>query len=188
MWHYIDAMEVFWNSYVLVYDSGAQRLLFRSAQDRVQSWQLELRKIADEWIGQAHVLSDRVSALIPDLIGTASFWIMVVMIVAAVEGYQHRRILKTYLQIWRIRWGGSTPTESVVEHLFYRAARLAEHKVPKRQTAQTWREWIIGLPDPHRRSVLARALVVFEKSRYGRMPISSADFALLEDAVREMKL
>jgi len=188
IWHYVDAMEVFWNSYVLVYDSGAQRQLFRSAQDRVQSWQLELRKIADEWISQAQLLSDRVSAAIPELLGTAAFWIMVIMIVAAVAAYQHRHFLKTYFQIWRIRWGRSRPTENVVEHLFYRAARLAERKVPKRQTAQTWREWIIGLPDPHRRSILARALVVFEKSRYGRLPISATDFALLEETVRELKL
>jgi hypothetical protein len=44
------------------------------------------------------------------------------------------------------------------------------------------------LPDPQRRSILARALVVFEKSKYGRLPVSAADFALLEEAVRNLKV
>jgi hypothetical protein len=101
--------------------------------------------------------------------------------------YKHRRFLKTNLQIWRVRWGRGSANEDVVEHLFYRAARLAERKVPKRQSAQTWREWIFGLPDPHRRSILARALVVFEKSKYGRLPVSATDFALLEETIRAMK-
>jgi transglutaminase-like putative cysteine protease len=187
MWHYVDAMEVYWNSYVLVYDSGAQRQLFRSAQDRVQSVQMELRKTADEWIGRAQLLSDRVSAWIPDLIGTVAFWPIVIIAVGAGAAFQHRRFLKTQLEIWRIRWGRSAPTENVVEHLFYRAARLAERSVPKRHATQTWREWIFGLSDPHRRSILARALVVFEKSRYGRLPVSARDFALLEQTVRELK-
>src|SRR5262249_36674340 len=79
-------------------------------------------------------------------------------------------------------------TENAVEHLFYRAARIAERTAPKRQNAQTWREWIFGLPDPQRRSILARALVVFEKSKYGRLPVSASDFALLEEAVRNLKV
>jgi hypothetical protein len=59
--------------------------------------------------------------------------------------------------------------------------------MPKRQPAQTWREWIFALPDANRRSILARALAVFEKSKYGRVPASSADFALMEEVLRELK-
>ena len=77
--------------------------------------------------------------------------------------------------------------EDIVEQLFYRAAHLAERGAPKRRPAETWREWIFGLPDPHRRSILERALIVFEKAKYGRMPISPTDFALLEETIRELK-
>jgi len=44
------------------------------------------------------------------------------------------------------------------------------------------------LPDPHRRSILGRALIIFERSKYGRMPVSVADFTLLEETIRELKL
>ena len=72
--------------------------------------------------------------------------------------------------------------------MFYRATRLAERRVPGRRPAETWREWIFGLPDANRRSMLTKALAVFEKSKYGRMPASSADFALLEETIKELKL
>ena len=32
------------------------------------------------------------------------------------------------------------------------------------------------------------ALAVFEKSKYGRMPASGDDFALMEETIRELKL
>jgi len=95
--------------------------------------------------------------------------------------------LKTQLQIWRIRRGSGVANEDVVEQLFYRAARLVEGTTTSRLPAETWREWIFGLPDPHRRSILTKALFVFEKAKYGRMPVSASDFALLEEAIRELK-
>src|SRR5256885_11658173 len=73
------------------------------------------------------------------------------------------------------------PYTPLFRSLFYRATRLAEHRLRKRRPAETWREWIFAMPDPNRRSILARALSVFEKSKYGRMPASGADFALMED-------
>src|SRR5262249_15851410 len=66
--------------------------------------------------------------------------------------------------------------------------RLAQTRGPERRPAETWREWIFGLPDPNRRSILVKALAVFEKSKYGGMPASSADFALLEETIKELKL
>ena len=188
IWNYVDAMEVFWNSYIIVYDSGAQRQLFRSAQDGVQTLQLGFRQAADEWIPRAQRLSDRLSDAIPDVMGTHVFQIILIGAVIGGVLYRYRRTLATQLQIWRIRRGRCTATEDAVEYLFYRAARIVERAAPKRQNAQTWREWIFGLPDPHRRSILARALVVFEKSKYGRLPVSAADFALLEEAIRNLKL
>ena len=82
---------------------------------------------------------------------------------------------------------GGSIDEDVVEELFYRAARLAESRSPKRRPAQTWREWIFAMPDSNRRSILARALGVFEKTKYGRVPASGADFALMEEVIKDLK-
>jgi hypothetical protein len=70
--------------------------------------------------------------------------------------------------------------------MFYRATRRAERQAGKRRPGQTWREWIFRLPEPGRRSSLTKALEVFEKSKYGRLPVSPAEFVLLEEAIREL--
>lgn len=186
--HYIDAMELFWNSYVIVYDSGSQLNLFRSAQDRVQSVQASLRDKSDAWVTRGQHFSDRFAARVSELVNTAAFWMAAAVFIGLGSAYKNRRRLRTQFQIWRLRRGAGAVNEDIVEQLFYRAAELAERQVPKRRPAETWREWIIGLPDPNRRSILARALEIFERSRYGRMPISAGDFQALEQAIRELKL
>ena len=185
--HYIDAMDLFWNSYVLVYDSGAQLQLFRSAQDRVQSLQTALRDTSDRWIAHGHYFSARLSAGAAQVARRGAFWTVFIAIVLAAAAYKHRRILSTQLQIWRVRQGRSRATEDVVEQLFYRAAHMAERTTRKRKPAETWREWILGLPDPHRRSLLERALTVFEKSKYGQLPVSTEEFSLLEQTIQDVK-
>ena len=35
---------------------------------------------------------------------------------------------------------------------------------------------------------VTRALHIFEKSKYGRVPVSETDFACLEQTIRELKL
>jgi hypothetical protein len=185
---YFDAMELFWNSYIIVYDSGTQFQLFRSAQDRVQTVQASLRDRSDRWIVQSQLLSDRFSARLTQLAATPGFWVVVILFVLSGTGYKYRRTLRTQLQIWRIHQGRGAVSEDVVEQLFYRAAHLAEHNSPKRKPAETWREWIFGLPDPNRQSILKRALEIFERSKYGRMPVSAEDFALMEQTIRELKL
>src|SRR5205814_10307990 len=99
--------------------------------------------------------------------------------------WKHRRQMKTCVHIWRLRRGRGRVNQDVVEQLFYRAARLAEGRAGKRKPGETWREWIIGLPDIHRRSILSKALDIFEKSKYGRLPVSPAEFALLEESIKE---
>jgi hypothetical protein len=71
--------------------------------------------------------------------------------------------------------------------MFYRAARIAEGQTRKRRPAETWREWIFGLPDPDGRSILTRALEIFEKAKYGRVSVSAADFAILDESVRKLR-
>jgi hypothetical protein len=185
---YMDAMELYWNSYVIVYDSGAQLQLFRSAQDGVQSAQISLRNRSDRWAAQGQRLSDRFSANVIKLAAAPGFWALAVILIIGGTAFRKRRTLRTQLQIWRVRQGRGAVNEDIVEQMFYRAAKLAERRVSQRAPGETWREWIFGLPDPDRRSILARALTVFERSKYGHMPASAEDFTLLEQTIRELKL
>jgi transglutaminase-like putative cysteine protease len=184
---YVDAMELFWNSYVIVYDSGAQLQLFRSAQDEVQSIQTSLRNRSDRWAAQGQVFSDRFSARVSALVAAPGFWALAVIFIIGGTAFRNRRKLRTQLQIWRVRQGRGAVNEDMVEQMFYRAAKLAERRVSGRAPAETWREWIFGLPDRDRRSILARALTIFEKSKYGRMPVSNADFKVLEQTIQDLK-
>jgi len=184
---YFDAVELFWNSYILIYDYGSQLQLFRGAHDRVQSIQTNVRTKSDKWIKRAQTISDRFSARIRRLVESSPFWSVLEALILAGLGYKHRKRLRITFQVWRLRHGRGRVSDEVVETLFYRATGLAERRHPKRRPAQTWREWIFGLPDPNRRSILKRALDVFEKSKYGRMPVSRAEFTLLEEAIRELK-
>jgi hypothetical protein len=185
---YIDAVELFWNSYVIVYDTGAQLQLFRSAQERVQSMQADMRDKSEKWVVAGQNLSDRLAARLGNLVQSAWFWIALAILAAAGLALKYGHAVKLQLEIWRLRRGRGVVDQDVVEELFYRAARLAQQRVPRRRPAETWREWIFGLPDPNRRSILERALAVFEKSKYGRMPVSSTDFAVLEETIRELKM
>jgi len=184
---YVDAAELFWNSYVIVYDSGAQLQLFRSAQDRLESVQASFRKNSDRWLIRGERFADAFSARLHSIIKTVTFWAVVILFAIILAAYKHRRAFRTQLQIWRVRQGRGAVNEDVVEQMFYRATRLAERRNLQRRPAETWREWIFGLPDPNRRSILKRALEIFEKSKYGRMPVSADDFVLLENTIRELK-
>ena len=134
------------------------------------------------------MLSDRFAKMSRELFETIWFWSVVAAIFIGYGAYRNRRALKTRFRIWRLRRVGGTVNEDVVEQLFYRAARLAAGRLEKRRPGQTWREWIFGLPDRDRRSILTRALEVFEKSKYGRLPVTSSEFQILEETIRELKL
>ena len=185
---YIDAIELFWNSYVIVYDTGSQLQLFRSAQERLQSVQSAVRTQAEKWVTQGQMFSERAANKLSDLIETRWLWLVVTILGAGGLSVKYRHRLKMQLEIWRVRHGRGIIHKDIVEELFYRATQLAEGRSPKRRPAQTWREWIFGLPDPVPRSTLTKALAVFEKSKYGRQPASTADFAVLEETIRELKL
>jgi hypothetical protein len=185
--HYVDAAQLFWNSYVLSYDSGAQLQLFRSAQDSVQSVQFSIRRTSDQWVVSSMKLSDRFVSSARRWVENRWFWLCLALLLLGHTAWKHRKKMTTCLAIWQLRRGRGQVNHEVVEQLFYRAARLAERRVGKRKPAETWREWIFGLPDAHRRSILSKALDIFEKSKYGRLPVSPAEFALLEESVRELR-
>ncbi len=186
--HYIDAVELFWNSYIIVYDTGSQLQLFRSAQERIQSAQAAMRMQSEKWMLQGQRFSERAADQLRDLVERKSFWVVLTFVAVVGLLVKYRQTLKTQFEIWRLRRGRTVVHQDVVEELFYRATRLAERRNPRRTPAQTWREWIFGLEDAARRSILAKALAVFEKSKYGRLPASTADFAVLEETIRELKL
>jgi transglutaminase-like putative cysteine protease len=185
--HYADAVEFYWNSYVLVYDSSLQLQLFRSAQDKAQSIQADFRNKSDEWMSRSQNISDRVANLLQHLFDQTSFWIAVAFLILAGVAFRHRASLQTSFDIWRLRKGGGSVNERVIEEMFYRAARLAERNDTSRNPGETWREWVFRLNDSGKRSLLRRALEVFEKSKYGRLPVSASDFILLEQTIRELR-
>jgi protein-glutamine gamma-glutamyltransferase len=187
--HYIDAVQLFWNSYILIYDSGAQLQLFRSAQDNVQSVQSSVRRRSDRWLGGIERLSDSFSFWLRRRLDSKPFWIAMALLLGGGAAFHNRKTIGVRIRIWRLRQGSGQVNGDVVERLFYRAARLAEQQQAEgRKPTQTWREWIFGLPDPNRRSILKKALEIFEKSKYGHLPVSAAEFELLEQTIRELKL
>jgi hypothetical protein len=149
-----------------------------------------MRSKADNWVIQGQHLSDRVARNLVELFLTVWFWIALLVLAASALGIKYWNSFKLQLDIWRLRrsHGEGSVDQSVVEELFYRATRLAEKRLPRRRPAETWREWVSALPDPGRRSMLAQALTVFEKTKYGQLPASTADFALMEATLRELKL
>jgi len=185
--HYVDAMELVWSTYILVYDTDSQSQLFRSAEDRVQSLQADFRDGSDSWSNRTRELWDRLTEAIRSMAGNFRIWVIVLLTAGAVVLFQKRRALLIQWQIWKLRKGRGATSSEMVAYLFYRTARLAARKKPGRKPAQTWREWTLGLPDENRRSIVLRALGVFEKSAYGREPASMADLAVLESAIRELK-
>jgi protein-glutamine gamma-glutamyltransferase len=185
--HYVDAAEMFWNLYVLVYDSNTQVQLFRSAQDRVQSLQSSLLETGRRWQTRGETLSDRFSLEIARLAEDRAFWAIVIAVIAGVLAYRHRSALRTQALIWRAHRDGGPVGEDVVERLFYRAASLAEGRTRRRGPAETWREWIFGLSDSNCKAILTSALEIFERSRYGHAAVSAEDFARLEQAVRNLR-
>jgi protein-glutamine gamma-glutamyltransferase len=185
--HYVDAAELYWNTYILIYDSNVQFQLFRNAQDKAQALRRQFRITSDEWLARGQRFADLVAAKTERGLTDDRFLALALAALAALAAIRHRRWIRVQVMIWRLRRGRGEISETVVEEMFYRAARLAERHGKRRRTSETWREWIEGMSDPMKRSSLANALRVFERSKYGRLPVSASDFTMLEDTIREMK-
>jgi hypothetical protein len=181
---YLDAMEMYWNSYVLIYDTGAQMQFFRSAQERAQGIQANLRERSDLWIARVQNLSAWLDRAVRGSVESVLFWIMAALAVLAVLLYPRRQ---DWIMAWRMRrvaHADAAPDGGLIEQMFYRAVKLARGGSPERAPAQTWREWIDALPDPDRRARLSRAAEVFERAKYGRAKPSREDFTVLEATIR----
>ncbi len=185
--HYFDAAELFWNAYILTYDSGSQLQLFQSAQATVQTFQRSLRGRSNSWAAQIQAVSDRASARIREVIETRWFWSLVLGIGMVGLGYRCRSTIRTQLKIWSLRLGRGKADSDVVTQLFYRAAALAAPRTGGRLPHQTWREWMGELPDEGRKRLIAAALNVFEKARYSRSPVTPEEFLNLEETIQQLK-
>jgi hypothetical protein len=185
--HYLDAAEMFWNSYVLIYDTGAQTQLFRSAQDEIQSAQIDMKERTDRWETRIQVLIDSIGRGIRQAVDRPGFWVALITLAMAAVIYRQRVFLQREYRIWQLRQGSGIVDGDIIEEMFYRAASLAQERMEKRPDSQTWREWALRLSDPHKRSLLSRAVAIFERSRYGNQTPSAEDFKLLERTIRELR-
>lgn len=57
--NYADAVGLFWNTYILTYDTDSQALLFKSAQESVQKIQKSLQKRSERWALATQGFADR---------------------------------------------------------------------------------------------------------------------------------
>ena len=185
--HYFDAAELFWNAYILTYDSGTQLQLFQSAQDTVQTLQSSLRSRSDSWIARSLAVSNQISARIREAVETRWFWSLGLSFGLLGLGVKYRSAIRTQLKIWNLRMGRGDADPDIVTQLFYRAAALAAPGSAGRLHHQTWREWMGELPDEGRKHLIAVALNVFEKARYSSSPITPEEYMNLEETIQQLK-
>ena len=185
--HYLDAAELFWNAYILTYDTGTQLQLFRNAQDTIQSARSSLQSRSESWAAMSQAVSDRVSARIREVVETRWFWSLVLVGVLLGLGVKYRSTIRTNWKIWNLRFGRGDADRDVVTQLFYRVAALGGRRSGARLPHQTWRGWLAELPDERPKRLIGVALKVFEKARYGSSPVTAEEYAHLEETIQQLK-
>jgi transglutaminase-like putative cysteine protease len=185
--NYADAVGLFWNSYILTYDTDSQSLLFKSAQESVQRIQKSLQTRTEGWAVAVQGLGDRITRIVHKAINSGWIWIYAVAALAGFAAYRNRHDFWNRWQALKARNASGMVDGKIVAALFYRAVRLAESEGPYRSRSQTWREWIVSVPHEQRRSILTRAVEVFERSKYGRQATSADDVALLRQALNDLR-
>ena len=185
--HYMDAFELFWNSYILTYDSGTQLQLFRRSQDTMTRFSEAVQSGFDRTVSGVEGASDRFFLELEKTLQTVWFWSVVLTAMLTRLAVAHRDRLRVYWKFLRLRTGLGQPDPDVVAELFQRAARLAAPGAGTRRPHETWREWAHELPDGSPHTLINRALEVFEKARYGEIPITREEISLLETTVAELK-
>jgi protein-glutamine gamma-glutamyltransferase len=184
--NYVDAAGYFWNTYVLTYDSDSQGQLFKEAQESAEKLHVDLQSRKNNWLAWAQNFVGRVSLQINQTIHSGVIWIYVGVLLTCLLVYAKRQELWNRWWLFRLRRTGRVDTR-IIDALFYRAVGIAGKRGPRRQPSETWREWIGIVPHEGCRTILQRALEVFERSRYSPDPSSPADVATLQEAVRELR-
>ena len=187
MGHYADAVGLFWNTYVLTYDTDSQAQLFKSAQETIQGIQKSLQKRTERLALATQGFADLVSETMRKTINGGWIWIYAVAALASLAAYRCRQDFWNRWLAFKTRNASGTVDGRVVAALFYRAVRLAESEGPYRSRSQTWREWIVSVPHEQRRSILTRAVEIFEKSKYGRESTPASDVAHLRQALNDLR-
>jgi hypothetical protein len=184
--HYTDAFGLFWNTYVLTYDTDSQGKLVHSAHEGLEKIRKSLEVRRDGFVLAARNRAVQVfSSALHYLQGTFA-WVCIAVVCVAYVVYDRRRDLRTRWWLFRLRRTGRVD-ERMIHSLFQSAVRIVERQESHRRSSQTWREWIDAVAHADRRSILQRAADVFEKSRYGRSVSSAGDVAILQQAVRDLR-
>jgi transglutaminase-like putative cysteine protease len=185
--NYGDAIGLFWNTYVLTYDTDSQAQLFRSAQDTVRSFQRKMQGRTERLAIATQLFADRLTKILNDMLNSGWIWLYALAAIASFVLYKKRQDVWNHVQA---TWGKHSSAEAdakVVSALFYRAVKLAESEGPYRSRSQTWREWVLSLPHEQRRNILSRAVEIFERSKYGRQTATRDDVASLRQAVHDLR-
>jgi hypothetical protein len=187
MSHFVDALELFWSSYILVYDDNSQSRLFHNAQNQAQNLESDVRSGSDRLSTGIRETLELWADAIRIVISDKRLWIVLISCALAGAGFLNRVAVRTQWKVWKVRAGRGPISKEVIEYLFLRTARLAQRGRPWKRPSQTWREWTLGLSDSNRRTIALRALGIFERTCYSPEPASNADFRALEDAIRQLK-
>jgi transglutaminase-like putative cysteine protease len=184
--NYLDAMGYLWNTYVLTYDSDSQVQLFREARESAQNLRDDVQTKKDRMVLAAQQLVEWVSRKVRQITHSGAVWLFAAVLLTAVFVYTKRTELARRWWLLRLKKTGKVD-DRVIDSLFYRAVALVGRDGPQRRESETWREWIGIIPQDQCRSVLERALEVFEKSKYGPEASSPADVAALQEALRDLQ-
>ena len=184
--NYADAIGFFWNTYILTYDTDSQGQLFHNAQESVEKFQANLKSRREKLALATQILVNGFFDTIRNAFSAGGDWTFALSVIAAILLYGRRDYLRSQWWLFRLRRTGRVDGR-IITALFHRAVSLAQKKGPRRRDSQTWREWLGTVSHEERRTVLQRALEVFERSKYGHQASSPADVAVLQEAVRELR-
>jgi protein-glutamine gamma-glutamyltransferase len=184
--NYADAVGFFWNTYILTYDTDSQGQLFHNAQESVEKFQANLKSRREKLALGIQSYVNRFSQGIRSAFSGGGEWTFALSAFAVILIYLMRQDLRSRWWLYQLRRTGHVDGR-IVTALFHRAVSLAQRKGPRRRDSQTWREWLGTVSHDQRRTVLQRALEVFERSKYGHQASSPADVAVMQEAVRELR-
>ena len=184
--NYVDAIGLFWNTYVLTYDTTSQGQLIHNAHESMERLRKDLIVRRDSFITAAKFQTAQFLLRTESALVGFAPWLGLAGLFTAYYLYGARLEIRTRWWLFRLRQTGRVDPR-IVDSLFHNAVRLAEKKSPQRLSSQTWREWIGSLSHPERRSILRRALEVFEKNKYGTEPSTAGDVVILQEALRDLR-
>ncbi len=185
--HYMDAADLFWNSYVLTYDSDLQFELFQSAQEAAVNLRDGLEHQSRNWMTSTESFADRLARGIQQTVESWVFRLAILLAGTGAAVVRFRRPLVLALKLVAVRMGRRRADVDVVAVLFNRACGLAGRRIAARTDPETWREWIERIPDPVNRAKMEAALEIYERTQYGPNAVTDEDFVRIERIVEALR-